>query len=69
MALTKQQLATNEEFFTKVAAISKKYVWPSYGLVYEIVDGSFMCPSKEAFDKLKANTPTSFHSKIKMIES
>lgn len=67
MALTKQQLAANEEYFTKVAAISKKYVWPTYGHIYEIVDGSFMCPSKESYERLKANTSTSFHSKIKMI--
>ena len=66
MALTQQQLKANEEFFKMVSVIGKSYLWPDYGFLYTIEnDGTFVCPSKRAYQVLKDNTPKSFHSKIK----
>ena len=66
MALTQQQLKANDDFFKKTAQITKMYLWPDMGFLYQIDhNGNYICPTKRAYECLKVNTTKSFHSRIK----
>jgi hypothetical protein len=66
MTLTQEQLKANEDFFNRVASMTKMYAWTDTGHIYQIEDGVFLCDSQESFNDLKSNTPKTFHHKIRM---
>jgi len=66
MSLTQEQLKANEDFFNRVASMTKMYAWPDTGHIYKIEEGHFLCDSPEAFNALKEITSETFHHKIKM---
>jgi hypothetical protein len=66
MTLTQEQLKANEDFFNRVASMTKMYAWPDTGHIYKIEEGSFICNTPEAFNDLKSHTPKTFHHKIIM---
>ena len=66
MALTKQQLQANEQFFKQVAQFTSMYIWPDYGFVYLIENGVYIADTKRAYKTLMENTPKTFHKNIKL---
>lgn len=66
MSLTPDQLKANEDFFNRVASMTKMYAWPATGHIYKIEEGNFICESQESADDLKSITPKTFHQKIIM---
>jgi len=66
MSLTPDQIKANEDFFNRIASMTKMYAWPDTGHVYKIEEGRFICNSLESFNDLKSITPETFHHKIKM---
>jgi hypothetical protein len=66
MSLSPQQLKANEEFFNRIASMTKMYAWPDTGHIYKIEEGVFICDSPKSFNDLKDITPETFHHKIRM---
>jgi len=67
MSLTQSQLQANEDFFNKVALMTRMYAWPDTGHIYQIKEGVFLCATPESFNDLKSITPKTFHHRIKMV--
>lgn len=63
MAITKNQLQANEDFFNNILSFSKIYMWPDAGATYIIIDNKFHA-DKSACDYMKKNVSPSFWSKI-----
>ena len=40
MPLSPQQLKANDEFFNRIASMTKMYAWPDTGHIYKIEDGN-----------------------------
>ena len=64
--MTRQQKQVNERFFSRIATMTRMYLWSEEGHVYLIEDGKFIAQNQRAYDDIKSITPSSFHNKVRL---
>jgi len=55
----------NDIFFNRVSSLSKSYIWPDKGHIYQIKDGAFY-GSVKAIQDLRSITTSEFHNKTQI---
>jgi len=67
MPLTKQQLKANDDYYTKIAKITKMYIWKDEGLIYMIENKKYVCDTGEKTKNLFLNTSNKWFKKNAVI--